>query len=77
MFARKHIYTAIRNLVFRENKIAEWDLYGSLGIWSEDTDVRVKNAYHMQQVIRYYQQILIFFMFHLPEFPSTVLFQSA
>lgn len=54
MFARKHIYTAIRNLVFRENKIAEWDLYGSLGIWSEDTDVRAKNAYDMQQVIRYY-----------------------
>lgn len=54
MFARKHIYTAIRNLVFQENKIAEWDLYGSLGIWSEDTDVRAKNAYDMQQVIRYY-----------------------
>ena len=54
MFARKHIYTAIRNLVFRENKIAEWDLYGSLGIWSEDTDVRAKNAYDMQQVIRYH-----------------------
>ena len=53
MCARKHIYTAIRNLVFRENKIAEWDLYGSLGIWSEDTDVRAKNAYDMQQVIRY------------------------
>ena len=54
MFARKHIYTAIRNLVFRENKIAEWDLNGSLGIWSEDTDVRAKNAYDMQQVIRYH-----------------------
>lgn len=27
MCARKHIYTAIRNLVFRENKIAEWDLH--------------------------------------------------
>lgn len=49
-----YIYTAIRNLVFRENKIAEWDLYGSLGIWSEDTDVRAKNAYDMQQVIRYH-----------------------
>lgn len=54
MFARKHIYTAIRNLVFRKNKIAEWDLNGSLGIWSEDTDVRAKNAYDMQQVIRYH-----------------------
>ena len=54
MFARKHIYTAIRNLVFRENKIAEWNLNGSLGIWSEDTDVRAKNAYDMQQVIRYH-----------------------
>lgn len=54
MFARKHIYTAIRNLVFHNNKIAEWDLHGSLGIWSEDTDVRAKNAYDMQQVIRYH-----------------------
>lgn len=54
MFARKHIYTAIRNLVFHDNEIAEWDLNGSLGIWSEDTDVRAKNAYDMQQVIRYH-----------------------
>lgn len=54
MFARKHIYTAIRNLVFYDNKIAEWDLHGSLGIWSEETDVRAKNAYDMQQVIRYH-----------------------
>ena len=29
-------------------------MYGSLGIWSEDTDVRAKNAYDMQQVIRYH-----------------------
>ena len=54
MFARKHIYTAIRNLVFHDNEIAEWDLHGSLGIWSEDTDVRAKNAYDMQQVIRHH-----------------------
>ena len=53
-FARKHIYTAIRNLVFYDNKIAEWDLHDSLGIWSEGTDVRAKNAYDMQQVIRYH-----------------------
>lgn len=54
MFARKHIYTAIRNLVFHNNEIAGWELHGSLGIWSEDTDVRAKNAYDMQQVIRYH-----------------------
>lgn len=53
-FARRHIYTAMRSLVFYNDKIAEWELNGSLGIWSENTDMRAKNAYDMQQVIRYY-----------------------
>lgn len=30
LFWRKHIYTAIRNLVFYDNKIAEWDLHAPL-----------------------------------------------
>lgn len=51
---RRQIYTAMRSLVFYNDKIAEWDLNSSLGIWSEKTDMRAKNAYDMQQVIRYH-----------------------
>lgn len=54
-FARWQIYTGMRSIVFNNvPRISEWDLNGSLGIWSEDTDVRAKNAYDMQQIIRYH-----------------------
>lgn len=53
-FARRQIYTGMRSIVFCDvPRISEWDLNGSLGIWSEDTDMRAKNAYDMQQIIRY------------------------
>lgn len=52
-FARRHILTAMRNLMFYDTNIAEWDLNGSLGIWSLETDGRAKIAYDMQQVIRH------------------------
>ena len=54
-YARRQIYTGMRSIVFNNvPRISEWDLNGSLGIWSEDTDERAKNAYDMQQVIRYH-----------------------
>ena len=53
-YARRQIYTGMRSIVFNNvPRISEWDLNGSLGIWSEETDARAKNAYDMQQVIRY------------------------
>ncbi len=52
-FTRRHLYTAARSILFKDTDIANWELNGSLGIFSKDTDIRAKNAYDIQQYLRY------------------------
>ena len=53
-YTRNKLYTAIRSRVFRGTSIETWDLNGSLGIWSDETDDKAKSSYDMQQIMRYH-----------------------
>ena len=52
-YTRKNLLEAIRSRMFRDTDIARVGLSGSLGIWNPLTDIRAKDGYGIQQVMRY------------------------
>jgi hypothetical protein len=52
-FTRRELYTAARSIMFKNTDIECWGLEGSLGIYTDITDMRGKNAYDIQQCIRH------------------------
>ena len=52
-YTRNNLLEAIRSRMFRDTDIARVGLSGSLGIWNPLTDIRAKDGYGIQQVMRY------------------------
>ncbi|MBE5915803.1 MAG: hypothetical protein E7273_03055 [Pseudobutyrivibrio ruminis] len=52
-FTRRELYTAARSIMFKNTDIEYWGLDGSLGIYTDITDMRGKNAYDIKQCIRH------------------------
>ena len=52
-YTRRKLYEAVRSIIMKDTRIAEYNLDASLGIWSDQTDDRAKSSYDMQQIMRY------------------------
>lgn len=50
---RRKLYEAVRSIIMKDTRIAQYNLDASLGIWSDQTDDRAKSSYDMQQKMRY------------------------
>ena len=50
---RRKLYEAVRSIIMKDTRIAQYNLDASLGIWSDQTDDRAKSSYDMQQIMRY------------------------
>ena len=52
-YTRRKLYEAVRSIIMKDTRIAEYNLDASLGIWSDQTDDRARSSYDMQQIMRY------------------------
>ena len=50
----EHILLAIRGIIMKNSDLDQYGFGTSLGIWNDRTDIRAKNSYDIQQVMRYH-----------------------
>lgn len=50
----EHLLLSIRDIIMKDTDLGKYGLNASLGIWSEETDIRAINSYDIQQVMRYH-----------------------